>query len=70
VVAALRGHGDPLEAESVQALESHAIPLGRAVFWLLAVVGIAGVIASMPSLASPAPAWSALRIPARAQPLG
>jgi cation:H+ antiporter len=36
VVAALRGHGDPLEAETVQQLESHAMRPGAAVFWLLA----------------------------------
>jgi len=36
VVAALRGHGDPLEDETMQELKAHAMTLGRAVFWLLA----------------------------------
>jgi cation:H+ antiporter len=36
LVAALRGHGDALEAETVQELESHAMTLGRAIFWLVA----------------------------------
>lgn len=36
VVAALRGRGDSLEAETMQELETHAMSLGRAVFWLLA----------------------------------
>jgi cation:H+ antiporter len=36
LVAALRGHGDAWEAETVQELESHAMTLGRAIFWLVA----------------------------------
>ncbi|WP_438874024.1 calcium/sodium antiporter [Thiohalocapsa halophila] len=55
VVAALRGHGDPLEAETVQELESHAMPLGRAVFWLVA--GLVLLIVSSRSLV-----WGAVTI--------
>jgi cation:H+ antiporter len=36
VVEALRGHGDALETETMQELESHAMSLGRAIFWLVA----------------------------------
>jgi len=55
VVAALRGHGDPLEAETVQALESHAMPPGRALFWLVA--GLVLLIVSSRSLV-----WGAVTI--------
>jgi cation:H+ antiporter len=44
VVAALRGRGDSLEADTVQELESHAMPLGRAIFWL--IVGLVLLIVS------------------------
>ncbi|WP_338074225.1 calcium/sodium antiporter [Halochromatium glycolicum] len=60
LVAALRGHGDALEAETVQELESHAMTLGRALFWLAA--GLVLLIVSSRGLV-----WGAVNV---AQTLG
>ncbi len=55
VVAALRGHGDALEMETVHELESHAMTLGRAIFWL--VLGLVLLIVSSRTLV-----WGAVTI--------
>lgn len=44
VFTALRGRGDTLEAETEQELVAHAMPLGRAIFWL--VVGLVLLVVS------------------------
>lgn len=58
--SALRGKGDALEAEVSQELEEHAMPIGRAVMWL--VIGLILLIASSRILV-----WGAVEI---AQALG
>ena len=55
VVAALRGHGDALETETVHELEGHAMTLGRAIFWL--VLGLVLLIVSSRTLV-----WGAVTI--------
>lgn len=60
IFAALRGRGDALEAETEQELVAHAMPLRRALFWL--IVGLALLVVSSRSLV-----WGAVRI---AQALG
>nr|WP_295543891.1 calcium/sodium antiporter [uncultured Thiohalocapsa sp.] len=55
VMAALRGHGDALETETVHELEGHAMTLGRAIFWL--VLGLVLLIVSSRTLV-----WGAVTI--------
>lgn len=44
IFTALRGRGDALETETEQELATHAMPLGRAIFWL--IVGLILLIVS------------------------
>lgn len=60
IFAALRGRGDTLEADTDKELAAHAMPLNRAIFWL--VVGLVLLIASSRILV-----WGAVTI---AQALG
>ena len=60
IAAALRGRGDALEAETAREVAAQAMPLGRAVFWLVA--GLALLIVSSRLLV-----WGAVSI---AQVLG